>query len=182
MIYTFYSFKGGVGRSMALAAVAYVFAQRGLKVLTIDFDLEAPGLERYFVPSRQAAQARAAPGLIDLLDAYKAAMTNEVEFEKGRFRNWWDFVIEAVPNAKGGGYVDLMTAGVREPEERLQAYAATVRSFDWMDFFHNWHGEQFFVWLRKELLGQGDTPARGYDVVLVDSRTGLTEMGGVCAY
>lgn len=182
MIYTFYSFKGGVGRSMALAAVAYVFAQRGLKVLTIDFDLEAPGLERYFVSPRQAAQARAAPGLIDLLDAYKLAMTSEAEFEKGRFRRWWDFVTEAVPNAKGGGYVDLMTAGAREPEDRLQAYASTVRSFDWMDFFHNWHGEQFFIWLRQQLLGQGDEPARGYDVVLVDSRTGLTEMGGVCAY
>lgn len=37
MIYTFYSYKGGVGRSMALAAVARVLAGRGAKVLVVDF-------------------------------------------------------------------------------------------------------------------------------------------------
>jgi MinD-like ATPase involved in chromosome partitioning or flagellar assembly len=47
MIYTFYSFKGSVGRSMALANIAELFYRRGLKVLMVDFDLEAPGLERY---------------------------------------------------------------------------------------------------------------------------------------
>ena len=48
MIYTFYSFKGGVGRSMALANVAELFCAKKLNVLMVDFDLEAPGLERYF--------------------------------------------------------------------------------------------------------------------------------------
>src|SRR5262245_15866916 len=47
-IVTFYSYKGGVGRSMALANIAVLLARRGLKVLTVDWDLEAPGLERYF--------------------------------------------------------------------------------------------------------------------------------------
>src|SRR5690349_15015464 len=47
-IVTFYSYKGGVGRSMALANVAVLLARRGLKVLVVDWDLEAPGLERYF--------------------------------------------------------------------------------------------------------------------------------------
>ena len=48
MILTLYSFKGGVGRSMALANLAELYYQRGLRVLIIDFDLEAPGLERFF--------------------------------------------------------------------------------------------------------------------------------------
>ena len=47
-IVTFYSYKGGVDRSMALANVAFLLAQRGHRVLAIDWDLEAPGLERYF--------------------------------------------------------------------------------------------------------------------------------------
>ena len=47
-IITFYSYKGGVGRTMALANVAVLLAQRGLHVLAVDWDLEAPGLERYF--------------------------------------------------------------------------------------------------------------------------------------
>jgi cellulose biosynthesis protein BcsQ len=44
VICTFYSYKGGVGRSMALANAAHILAQFGLRVLMIDFDLEAPGL------------------------------------------------------------------------------------------------------------------------------------------
>ena len=47
-IVTFYAYKGGVGRSMALANVAVLLARRGLRVLAVDWDLEAPGLERYF--------------------------------------------------------------------------------------------------------------------------------------
>jgi cellulose biosynthesis protein BcsQ len=47
LIVTFYSFKGGVGRSMALVNVAELLADRGYKVIICDWDLEAPGLERY---------------------------------------------------------------------------------------------------------------------------------------
>ena len=49
MVVTFYSFKGGVGRSMALANVAELLAGYGYRVIVCDWDLEAPGLERYFV-------------------------------------------------------------------------------------------------------------------------------------
>ena len=45
IIYTFYSFKGGVGRTMALANVAALLAKWGYSVLVVDWDLEAPGLE-----------------------------------------------------------------------------------------------------------------------------------------
>jgi hypothetical protein len=43
-VVTFYSFKGGVGRSTALAFVANILTTRGHRVVMIDFDLEAPGL------------------------------------------------------------------------------------------------------------------------------------------
>ena len=55
-IVTFYSYKGGTGRSMALANTACMLAQRAEKegrrprILMIDWDFEAPGLHRYFVP------------------------------------------------------------------------------------------------------------------------------------
>ncbi|WP_300449819.1 TIR domain-containing protein [Accumulibacter sp.] len=178
MIFTFYSYKGGVGRSMAMAGVAYLLARRGLKVLAIDFDLEAPGLERYFFESEPAARVREHPGLMDLIQTYKLALTSEAEFEAARFKTWWNFVYEAIPSLPGGGRVDLMTAGRREPPAALRDYAYAVRSFDWQDFFDNWRGERFFDWLRRQL-AEGE---RAYDVVLVDSRTGVTEMGGICAY
>ena len=44
MIFTFYSYKGGVGRSMAVANIGRFFQLQGLKVVLIDWDLEAPGL------------------------------------------------------------------------------------------------------------------------------------------
>src|SRR5881398_1050556 len=44
---TFYSYKGGVGRSMALANLAALLARRGRRVFMIDFDLEAPGLDSF---------------------------------------------------------------------------------------------------------------------------------------
>lgn len=51
IIFTFYSYKGGVGRSMALANIAVRFQRQGYRTLLIDMDLEAPGLERYFEES-----------------------------------------------------------------------------------------------------------------------------------
>lgn len=42
--FAFVSIKGGVGRSTALSIAATHLAQAGLRVLTVDLDLEAPGL------------------------------------------------------------------------------------------------------------------------------------------
>ncbi|MDG9702492.1 ParA family protein [Streptomyces sp. DH37] len=43
-IVTFYSLRGGVGRTTALAAAARILSERGRRLLCIDMDLEAPGL------------------------------------------------------------------------------------------------------------------------------------------
>lgn len=43
-IVTFYSYKGGVGRTTALILTALHLARLGYKVAAVDFDLEAPGL------------------------------------------------------------------------------------------------------------------------------------------
>ena len=45
-IITFYSYKGGTGRTMALANTAWILAANGYRVLAADWDLEAPGLGR----------------------------------------------------------------------------------------------------------------------------------------
>ncbi|MEA2758060.1 MAG: hypothetical protein QOH65_673 [Methylobacteriaceae bacterium] len=76
MIYTFYSYKGGVGRSMALANIAETLHEKGLRVIMIDWDLEAPGLETFFCGpngERQLGELRAHEGLIDMLVAYRNA-------------------------------------------------------------------------------------------------------------
>ena len=44
-VVTFYSFKGGAGRTMALTNVGLQLAMEGRRVLLVDMDLEAPGLD-----------------------------------------------------------------------------------------------------------------------------------------
>src|ERR1039458_3198532 len=71
---TFYSFKGGVGRSMALINTAGILAeQRGFRVLVLDLDLEAPGLSYLdpelpdVSPTEKQRQLPFQPGFVDLL-------------------------------------------------------------------------------------------------------------------
>src|SRR5437588_701647 len=74
MICSFYSFKGGVGRSMALANVAELLYHRGLRVLMVDFDLEAPGLEQFFevrAALHSPYEVMNARGIVDMLFSYK---------------------------------------------------------------------------------------------------------------
>ena len=51
---TFYSYKGGVGRTLALANIAKRLSEFGKKVCLIDFDLEAPGLHHPLSPDSTA--------------------------------------------------------------------------------------------------------------------------------
>src|SRR5262245_48747170 len=69
-VLTFYSYKGGTGRSMAMANIAWILACQGKRVLMIDWDLEAPGLHRYFRPFLIDDELSSSEGLVDLIDRY----------------------------------------------------------------------------------------------------------------
>lgn len=64
-ILVFHSFKGGVGRTTALAAYAIALARRGERVAVIDFDLDAPGVGRLLDADGQGTTARW--GVVDFL-------------------------------------------------------------------------------------------------------------------
>lgn len=68
---SFYSYKGGVGRSVLLANVAAILAQKGRKVVCIDFDLEAGGLHTIFNVEKKDIRLTVldilcAPGMTDV--------------------------------------------------------------------------------------------------------------------
>jgi|GEM_PF-959948 len=68
-IITFFSFKGGVGRTQSLLNTACEFAQRGKNVLLIDFDLHAPGLSLMeCMRPHEAAAAIPRPGALDFFE------------------------------------------------------------------------------------------------------------------
>lgn len=93
-VISFYSFKGGVGRTMALVNIAYLLARTPTtpesiptrrRVLMIDWDLESPGLHYYLyregLPSGKAglAQLLRAAGLAS--PRQSARIPSEPEFE-----------------------------------------------------------------------------------------------------
>ncbi|MCB0168620.1 MAG: tetratricopeptide repeat protein [Anaerolineae bacterium] len=170
MICTFYSYKGGVGRTMALANIAELYYQAGFRVLMVDWDLEAPGLERFF-PAIDTEQVRHRAGIIDMLADYKRQITQKVV--KATPAELIDLDAYITP-IRDNGRLALLTAG-RRGKPHFAQYARMVLSFDWQDFYENWGGGLFFNWLRDQL-------SRRADIILIDSRTGVTEMGGVCTY
>lgn len=88
MIFTFYSYKGGVGRSMALANVAEWLRVEGAHVVMIDWDLEAPGLENYFFSGKaDLEKARRRPGLLDLLLVYREHFERTARLHPGQSGN-----------------------------------------------------------------------------------------------
>jgi cellulose biosynthesis protein BcsQ len=70
-VITFYSYKGGTGRSMALANAACLMVGEGAlksqKVLVIDWDLEAPGLHRFFLRTEEPEHP-GKPGIINYFE------------------------------------------------------------------------------------------------------------------
>src|ERR1700759_1586101 len=72
-IVTFYSYKGGTGRTMAVANTAWLLASNGLRVLVIDWDLESPGLHRYFHPFLVDKDLSASSGVIDMIRDFASA-------------------------------------------------------------------------------------------------------------
>jgi CO dehydrogenase nickel-insertion accessory protein CooC1 len=81
-VVTFYSYKGGTGRTMALANVAWILAANGRRVLVADWDLESPGLHRFYNPFLKPATVREAAGIIDLIRDYLRAVPRATEQQR----------------------------------------------------------------------------------------------------
>lgn len=154
-IVTFYSYKGGVGRSMSLANIAFELAKRNKKVLIVDWDLEAPGLERYF---NKFEINRNSDGLLQLL----------LEFRNNNPANYKDYLWSIFTEFSHP--IHLLHSG---REKNPTKYSADLETFKWDDFFKPDGGGKHLEDLRNKWLKE-------YDLVLIDSRTGLSDASGVC--
>ena len=154
---TFYSFKGGVGRTMALVNVAVALARRGRRVLVVDFDLEAPGLDTYDI----FRSPKPVPGVIDFVAEYLLS---------GKAPKLDRFVSESAGVGDCGGALWSMPSGTQHA-----AYAANFNQIDWSALYEHHDGYLLFEDL-KEQWKQVLKP----DYVLIDSRTGHTDTGGIC--
>lgn len=172
-IVTFYSYKGGTGRSMAMANVAWILASQGLRVLVIDWDLEAPGLHRYFHPYLADPELASSPGIIDFLTAFVEG-AHQADPD-GHSPDWFHAYTDLEPymfsldwEFPGEGTLDVVPAGQQGP-----SYAARVTGFNWQGFYERLGGGVFLEAVKREL-------RREYDWILVDSRTGISDTSGIC--
>ena len=156
-ITTFYSFKGGVGRTMALANIAVELAKTGRRVLTVDFDLEAPGLDTFDILRSE----KHVPGIIDFVGEY---------LESGRAPEVDRFIYESSGISDQGGGLWIMPSGAQR-----ESYAANFSQIDWGVLYEKHDGYLLFEDL-KEQWKHVIKP----DYVLIDSRTGHTDTGGIC--
>ncbi|MFD5825499.1 KGGVGR-motif variant AAA ATPase [Lentzea sp. NPDC060358] len=148
MIVTFYSYKGGVGRSFCLANVAVQLARWGNRVLCVDFDLDAPGLHEYFRPYLSSLGEG---GLVEVI-------TGEAD---------WSDVVEPV-SIPDVDTLSLLAAGAMN-----SSYADRAQSLSWPELFADHDLGWRFEKLREEW-------SEEFDYVLIDSRTGITDIGGIC--
>ena len=141
---------------MALANVAVALANRGRRVLVVDFDLEAPGLDTFDVMQPKAH----VPGLIDFVVEYlKSGQAPSVE----------RFISETSGVKKRDGSLWIMPSG------HAENYATSFNEIDWGRLYAEQDGFLLFEDLKaqwRKMLAP--------DYVLIDSRTGHTDTGGIC--
>jgi cellulose biosynthesis protein BcsQ len=174
-IVTFYSYKGGTGRSMALANTAWMLAASGYRVAVIDWDLEAPGLHRYLRPYLRDNTLEASDGIIDFMIAFAHAAGDASATFTGP-GNWFDKLADlrmyAYAVAWDGfptpGRIDFIPAGRQDA-----GYSVRVNSFNWQHFYTKLGGGIFLEEAKRRLRAE-------YDYVLIDSRTGVSDTSGVC--
>jgi cellulose biosynthesis protein BcsQ/tetratricopeptide (TPR) repeat protein len=153
-IVTFYSFRGGVGRTTALVNVGLELVRRGRKVLLVDFDLESPDLTSF--PSLRPTEPHA--GMVDYVAAYR---------EKGEPPDVTEYLYPVGADTERGR-LWVMPAGQGGP-----AYWEALAGIDWERLYERQEGYLFFE----------DTRAQweklGPDYVLIDTHAGITPPLGI---
>ena len=142
---------------MALVNVAVDLARRGRRVLAVDFDLEAPGLDTFALANR----SRASLGLVDFISTYLSS---------GQAPSAADFMYEEQGLSRHNGEFWIMPSGSLGNQ-----YASQLAHIDWASLYRDHDG-----YLLLEYLKQQWKTLVNPDYVLIDSRTGHTDVGGIC--
>ncbi|HAK80619.1 MAG TPA: hypothetical protein DCM71_27885 [Runella sp.] len=167
---TFYSFKGGVGRSLMLSNMALWLAdEMKAKVCVIDFDLEAPGLPYKFEdlqnPTDQERLAKT-EGIVEYIDEF-----NQTGFPPADFTRFY------LPfTTSKGNPITLIPAGNLQEAD----YWRKLFDINWQKLFEHdaATGYSKGLLLLEDLKGRIEAELAP-DFLLIDSRTGLTETASI---
>lgn len=160
-ILVFYSFKGGVGRSTALASFAIQRARAGERVAIIDFDLDAPGIGVLLAADENGTMANW--GVIDyllerpILDQQKAEIDLQDYYHVCRREK-----------VTGSGEIFVIPAGRAD-----SGYIGKLARIDFEQPFNSEISHPIILLLKqiKEELSP--------NWILLDSRAGLSDPAGL---
>lgn len=158
---TFYSYKGGVGRTLTAANFSVYLANLGLTTVVIDFDLEAPGIDAKFGLSETPQK-----GLLDYILHFQ--QYNE---DPGNIRDLCIPVALEASETESPAPLWIIPAGQYLSEQ----YYHKLSQLDWGVIFSQRDGVAFFQQFLAHI--EGELKA---DFVIIDSRTGITESSGLC--
>ncbi len=155
----FYGLKGGVGRTTALAMIAYNLAREGRRVLLLDFDLESPGLSALLIPADRVAGY----GLVDWF-------IEDAIYHDDTVLN--DLVSDSPLAENTGGRIRVASA-IGQGETAYLAKLARVYS----DVPTRNGPERFAQRMGRlvKTLEEREKP----DIVLIDSRAGLHDLAAI---
>ncbi len=155
----FFSIKGGVGRSTALAASAWALARAGKRVLVMDLDLESPGLSSAFLSTDRLPKYGITDWLVeDLVDNGNLLLGD----------------MYATSNLTTAGEIFLVPAHGSDPGE----YVAKLGRV-WMPKVDAQMRSESWSARLNRLVNSLDGHIRP-DVILVDSRAGIDEVAAAC--
>jgi MinD-like ATPase involved in chromosome partitioning or flagellar assembly len=156
-VVTFYSFKGGVGRTLALVNVGLELARTGRRVLLVDFDLESPGIDTFEILRAREPH----PGMVEYVSDFMATRIAP---------DARDFIYEVLGVGQKGGHLWVMPSGKRDEQ-----FAQKLSHINWERLYQENDGFLLFEDLKAQWV-KSFKP----DYVLIDSRTGHTDIEGIC--
>ncbi len=160
---TFYSYNGGTGRTLAVANAAKHLVRLGQKVFAIDLDLEAPGLHYKLGLGVRKDLPPIKCGLVDYMHTFFTTKT---------YPSLGEHTVQIRMDEGRDDHITLMPAGKVPCAE----YWHRLTQIDWHKLFYssNPEGIPFFLELKARIEKEYSP-----DFLLIDSRTGITEIGGI---
>ncbi len=168
-IVSFYSYKGGMGRTTALAVFASYYAMQGNSVVILDFDFEAPGFMNYFDINAES--------LVKINGVAEYIFDKQFEPSSTDIQ---DYFYEVSKEYSGDGEIYVMPAGnltdfeINNKTSNLLSYLEALSRMD----FSNTERitkqiHDIFNDIKKD---------KKPDIILIDSRTGFNDVFGITSF
>ena len=155
----FYSIKGGVGRSTALAATAWALAEEGKRVLVLDMDLESPGISSSLLSPEKAPMYGIVDWLVeDLIDNGDIVVQN----------------IYSLSDISRNGEIFVVPSYGKNPGEYISKIGRV-----WMPKIIDYDNRELWQNRINRLIKQLEIQHKP-DIVLIDSRAGIDEISSAC--